>query len=279
MSTGNYATVNGHMMYYKGGSSMMQADAIQPRPQGQITTVNEMQMYYEVYGEGSPLVLLHGFTQTGAFWHPYIATFAEHFRLIVPDLRGHGRSTNPTNQFTHRQAALDISALLEQLGIPQFKALGFSSGADCLLHVATQQPSRVEAMVLIGSGPYWPQESHVAARQLTPESEHWDWHALRQQHVHGDEQIRALLNQFHNFKDTYDDVNFNPPYLATITAKTLIVNGDRDHFCPVSLPVEMYTAIPQAYLWIVPNGDHFPFDGRAKLFTDTVLEFLRGQWQ
>jgi pimeloyl-ACP methyl ester carboxylesterase len=96
----------------------MQANTTQPLPQGQITTVNDMQMYYAVYGEGSPLVLLHGFTQTGAFWHPYIATFAEHFRLIVPDLRGHGRSTNPTNQFTHRQAALDIVALLEQLGIP-----------------------------------------------------------------------------------------------------------------------------------------------------------------
>ena len=76
-------------------------------------TVNEMQMYYEIYGEGSPLVLPHGFTQTGAFWQPYIAALAEHFKLIVPDLRGHGRSTNPTHPFTHRQAALNIFALLD----------------------------------------------------------------------------------------------------------------------------------------------------------------------
>jgi len=186
-------------MYDEGGSSMMQADAIQPLPQGQITTVNEMQMYYAVYGEGSPLILLHGFTQTGAFWQPYIATLAEHFRLIVPDLRGHGRSTNPTNQFTHRQAALDIIALLEQLGIHQFKAMGFSSGADCLLHVATRQPSRVEALVLVGSSPYWPQQTYDVVRQLPPDSEQY--------------------------------------------------------------------------------GNHFPFDGRPQLFTETVLEFLRGQWQ
>lgn len=163
---------------------MIQTDATQPLLQGQITTVNDMQMYYEVYGEGSPLVLLHGFTQTGAFWQPYIAALAEHFKLIVPDLRGHGRSTNPTNRFTHRQAALDIIALLEQLGIPQSKAMGFSSGADCLLHVATQQPSRVEAMVLVGSSPYWPQQTYDVVRQLPPDSEQWDWHALRQQHAH-----------------------------------------------------------------------------------------------
>lgn len=80
---------------------------------------------------------------------------------------------------------------------------------------------------MVGSGPYWPQQTYDVAAQLTPESEQWDWHALRQQHVHGDEQIRALLNQFHNFKDTYEDVNFTPPHLATITAKTLVINGDR----------------------------------------------------
>lgn len=95
----------------------------------------------------------------------------------------------------------------------------------------------------------------------------------------GDEQIWALLNQFYHFKDTYDDVNFTPPHLATITAKTLIISGDRDHFCPMSLQAEMYTAIPQAYLWVIPNGGHFPFGGRAQLFTDTTLEFLGGQWQ
>ena len=75
-------------------------------------------------------------------------------------------------------------------------------------------------------------------------------------------------------------MNFTAPYLSTITAKTLIVHGDRDHLFPVSIPVEMYSAVPNAYLWIVPNGDHVPImDKRAEAFTRTVLEFLGGEWE
>ena len=56
--------------------------------------------------------------------------------------------------------------------------------------------------------------------------------------------------------------------------------GDRDPFCPVSLVVEMYNAIPNAYMWIVPNGDHGPFGGEdAELFTQITLEFLNGDWE
>jgi pimeloyl-ACP methyl ester carboxylesterase len=103
---------------------------------------------------------------------------------------------------------------------------------------------------------------------------------LREWHRRGDDQIRSLIAQFHSFKDSYDDMNFTPPYLSTITAQTLIVHGDRDAFFPVSIPVEMYAFIPHAYLWIVPNGDHVPiFEERAAVFTQTALEFLRGEWE
>ncbi len=254
----------------------MKTDSSQMPPQGNITIVNGMQMYYEVYGEGSPLVLLHGFTQSTVFWQPYNADFAKHFKLIVADLRGHGRSTNPTNQFTHRQSALDIFALLDQLEINQFKAIGLSTGGETLLHMATQKPTRVEAMVLISAASYWPEEQRDFFRQL--KAEEWmDY--MRKHHVYGDEQIRALLDQLHNFKDSYDDMNFTPPYLSTITAKTLIVNGDRDPLVPISIPAEMYASIPNAYLWIVPNGGHVPItDARAEPFTQTALDFLQDNW-
>lgn len=246
-------------------------------PEGHFASVNGMQMYYELYGEGAPLVLLHPFTGCTQFWQPFVDDFAPHYRLIVVDLRGHGRSTNPTNQFTHRQSALDIYALLDQLEIDAFRAVGASSGGMTLLHMATQQPSRVEAMVLVGTASYWPEQTRVAQRQSRDWD--WDWAQLRQRHVHGDDQIRALQDQFYNFKDSYDDMNFTAPYLSTITARTLIVHGDRDEFFPVSIPVEMYLAIPQAYLWVVPNGDHIPiFEQHAEGFTRAASAFLRGEW-
>jgi pimeloyl-ACP methyl ester carboxylesterase len=256
----------------------MRSVSAQTAPEGHLASVNGMEMYYEVHGEGTPLVLLHGFTGCTQLWQPFVADLSKEYRLIIADLRGHGRSTNPINQFTHRQSALDVFALLDQLRIDRFKAMGVSSGGMTLLHMATQQPARVEAMVLVGTPSYIPEQAR--AMNLQSRDWDWDWDQLRQYHVHGDEQIQALLDQFYNFKDVYDDMNFTPPFLSTITAQTLIVHGDRDAFFPVSIPVEMYAFIPHAYLWIVPNGDHVPiFEERAAVFTRTTLEFLRGKWK
>ena len=91
---------------------------------------------------------------------------AEHYQLIIPDLRGHGRSTNPSGAFTHRQSALDVYALLDQLGVKRFKAMGISTGGMTLLHMATQQRDRVEAMVLIGATSYFPEEARAIMREV-----------------------------------------------------------------------------------------------------------------
>jgi len=81
------------------------------------------------------------------------------------------------------------------------------------------------------------------------------------------------------FADSYDDVNFTPPYLSTITADTLIVFGDRDPLYPVSMALELHRAIPRSYLWVVPNGAHGPvFGDAASRFSNTALGFLRGEW-
>jgi pimeloyl-ACP methyl ester carboxylesterase len=75
-------------------------------------------------------------------------------------------------------------------------------------------------------------------------------------------------------------MNFTPPYLSTITARTFIVHGDRDPLYPVNMATEMFTAIPNSYLWIVPNGGHGPIFGElADQFVKTSLSFLNGDWQ
>jgi pimeloyl-ACP methyl ester carboxylesterase len=242
--------------------------------------VNGVELYYEVHGDGSPLLLLHWYTGTGHIWEPFRAEFAQEYQLIIPDLRGHGRSTNPTGHFTHRQVAADIFALLDHLQILHCKAIGISSGAEVLLHMTTQQPARVTAMVLVGTEIYYSAQARAMYREINADSAFWDWNDLRQHHVHGDEQIRALLDQFQEFADNYDDMHFTPPHLATVAAQTLVVQGDRDAYNPISVAVELYTSIPNAYLWVVPNGDHIPiFGSRQAAFVQTSLEFLRGAWQ
>src|SRR5713226_7411724 len=122
---------------------------------GRIAAVNDIEMYYEIRGEGEPLVLLHGGGGAGVNWQLIFKEPPDGYRLIIPDLRGHGRSTNPSEEFTFRQCALDVFALLDHLGIHRFNAIGLSLGAKTLLHVATQQPDRVVAMVLVSATPYF----------------------------------------------------------------------------------------------------------------------------
>jgi pimeloyl-ACP methyl ester carboxylesterase len=247
---------------------------------GQIATINDIEMYYETRGEGEPLVLLHGGGGVGANWELIFKEPPEGYRLVIPDLRGHGGSTNPSNAFTFKQVALDVFALLDRLGIDRFKAIGLSLGAKTLLHIATQQPDRVEAMVLVSATPYFPEQARSLMRQLSSDNHsEAEWQQMRQWHKHGDEQIKKLWELMSALKDSYDDMNFTPPYLSTITARTLIVHGDRDPLYPVSMAMEMYAAIPRSYLWVVPNGGHGPIFGNLTArFVETALAFLSGEW-
>lgn len=247
--------------------------------QGHIELINGIEMYYEVRGDGEPLLLLHGGGGIGANWDLIFKTPPAGYRLIIPDLRGHGRSTNPAPEFTFRQLAHDVFALLDRLRIDRFQAIGLSLGAKTLLHIATQQPGRVEAMVLVSATPYFPEQARAIMGQLTPDNRSdAEWQQMREWHRHGDEQIRKLWRQMHALKDSYDDMNFTPPYLSTITARTLIVYGDRDPLYPVQMAMEMYSAIPRSYLWVVPNGGHGPIFGEmAGSFAETALAFLRGE--
>jgi pimeloyl-ACP methyl ester carboxylesterase len=103
-----------------------------------------------------------------------------------------------------------------------------------------------------------------------------EWAQMRVWHKQGDEQIRKIWKQVNSFSTSYDDMNFTQPYLSTIKARTLIVHGDRDPLYPVNVAFEMYSAIPNSALWVVPNGGHGPIFGTmTPKFVETALEFLR----
>jgi pimeloyl-ACP methyl ester carboxylesterase len=202
-------------------------------------------------------------------------------RLIAPDLRGHGASTNPSGEFSFRQAADDIQKLLRHLGLDTVKAIGLSGGGITLLHMATAVPTCIESMVIVSAPPYFPAQARALQRQMS-ESMFGavEMDLMRQRHKHGDAQVQQLFAHGRAFAESYDDVNFTPPCLGRIVADTLIVFGDRDPLYPVSLAFELNAAIPRSYLWVVPNGGHSPVFGEgAPRFAETALSFLRGAWK
>jgi pimeloyl-ACP methyl ester carboxylesterase len=246
-----------------------------------IIKVHGIELYWEEVGEGEPLLWLHGGMGCGTDWRYVFKEPPAGYRLIAPDLRGHGSSTNPSGSFTFRQCAQDIRGLLHHLGLPRVKAIGVSGGGITLLHMATADPSSIGSMVVVSAPPYFPAQARVIMRQFSESVVGpAEMERLRKCHVHGEPQIERLFAMARAFADSYDDVNFTPPYLSTIAAETLIVFGDRDPLYPASLALDLHRAIPRSHLWVVPNGAHGPvFGDAAARFSSTALEFLRGEWR
>jgi len=243
---------------------------------GQLKTLNGIELYFELHGTGEPVLLLHGFSGSSQDWAAVASDWSRDFQLIVPDLRGHGRSSVLATPFRHADASADILGLLDHLNVNTCKGLGVSGGGNVLLHMATRQPKRVEAMVLVSATPYFPAQARTIMRQYRDRLPPEQWEVLRRRHPAGDTQIESLLASTMAFADSYDDMNFTPPYLSTIQARTLIVQGDRDPLYPVELSVEMAKAIPRSSLWIVPDAGHGPVLGaRWPEFLKTAAEFLR----
>ena len=240
---------------------------------------NGMQLHYDTDGDGEPLLWLHGGMGHGPDWRYIFTEAPAGHRIIAPDLRGHGRSTGASDTYSFRQSALDVLSLLDHLQVERVKIIGLSGGGITALHLATVQPARVTAMVVISAPAAFPelakaiQRTYSEAMLSEPERAQ-----MRQRHQRPG-QLETLFAQVPAMADG-GDPNFTHDQLATIGADTLIVFGDRDFLYPVSLAVELREAIPHSWLWVVPNGGHGPvFGAAAPLFVDTALAFLGGAYR
>lgn len=235
-----------------------------------------MSLFYRDTGSGEPLLLLHGFTGCGEDWKHVFAEPLAGYRIIAPDLPGHGRSPNPRATFKFADVARDVFALLDSLNIDRVKAIGMSAGANALLHMATQQPDRITALIHVSGTPRFPDQARAIMRTITEESRsEAEWQQMRERHHLGDGQIRALWRHAREFADDRDDMNFDRTALSTITARTLIVHGDRDPLYPVELAIELYRSIPNASLCVIPTGGHGPIFGeQAAAFVKIAAAFL-----
>src|SRR5918998_344841 len=103
---------------------------------GTYIEANGLRVYYEVYGEGEPLLLIHGGTATSRSWASHLPAFTEHFQVFAPDSRGHGRTDNPTGELSYRVMADDVAAL----GLQRPLVLGYSDGGRIALELGMRYP-------------------------------------------------------------------------------------------------------------------------------------------
>jgi pimeloyl-ACP methyl ester carboxylesterase len=130
-------------------------------------TVNGFRMHYAEAGSGEPLVLLHGWPQHWWMWRDLIGPLAERYRVIVPDLRGHGWSDKPRSSYRKAELAADVIALLDALGLDRVRLAGHDWGAITSLLAAAGHPERIERMVAMSVPHPWQRKPDPVAMLAT----------------------------------------------------------------------------------------------------------------
>jgi pimeloyl-ACP methyl ester carboxylesterase len=245
-----------------------------------------LRVYYEVYGEGEPLLLLHGGTATCRSWSSHLPAFIEHFRVFAPDSRGHGRTNNPANELDYRVMADDVAALIRALGLQRPLVLGYSDGGQIVLELGMRYPGLARALVLGGTQFRFSEAYLGDARALLgiTEGEEVDLDRLerdqpdfvgylRQEHAHvyGPEYWKTYVKQIAALWLT--PLRYAPEDLAAVTDPVLILVGDRDGACTEEAP-ELLRQLRNAELAVAPGSDHGFIEAKASLFDALALDFL-----
>ena len=219
--------------------------------------VGEMDQQFRRYGQGPPLLLIHGLTNTWRVWRPHLKSLGASHGLLIPDIRGHGDTSNPDSSLTSMQVAQDMFSLLDALGVDRVQIAGYSFGGHVALRMAALQPERVEAIVVI-AGAHRLIDSAVKYHKEALQSEipaGWWLTEVSTWHPGGENQVRSLWRQGIESALT-EDFSMSEESLAAIRARTLIIQGDRDEVFPLEVPIDLYRRIKGSQLWIIPNTSH-----------------------
>ena len=224
-------------------------------------------MYYEVHGDGSPLLLLHG--GSGSIPDTWIPLFTPDFRVIAPEQLGHGRTADVADRpFHYHDMAEDTVELMRQLGIESTVVVGYSDGGIIGLDLAIHHPGRVSKLAVTGANARfdgYTAENQTWARSFDPSSEPVSG-TDAQLSPDGAAYWPVVLARLKLMWAA--EPSFTNEELQSITAPTLLVFGDRDIVTPEHA-VEMFRAIPGAQLCVVPNAGH------GVMPAETVISFLR----
>ncbi|MEP7111373.1 MAG: alpha/beta hydrolase, partial [Ferruginibacter sp.] len=231
--------------------------------------VNGLKMYYEVYGQGEPLVLIHGGGSTiQTSFGRIIPQLAKHRQIIGVELQAHGRTNDRNTDLTFEQDADDTARLLKNLEITRADFLGFSNGGHTTMEIAIRHPALVNKIILCSTfykrsavfPQFWEGFGGKVKFSDMPQ-------AYKDEFLKINNDPAALLNMFDKdvhrmllFKDWSDE------QIKSIKAPALVVNGDADLASPEHA-VEMFRMIPNCQLAIIPGG-HGKYLGEITTLTN-----------
>jgi pimeloyl-ACP methyl ester carboxylesterase len=224
-----------------------------------------VKLYYEVYGSGEPVLLIHGNGLSIASLRAQIEYFRQHYQVIAMDSRDHGHSADAAGQPSYEQMADDLSALLEHLKVGPAYVIGWSDGGIEALLLGIRHPEQVKKIAAMGAN-IEPSGADISAIEWA-RKERNSMSPAERQSPDGQRELRhihLLLEEPH----------IPPSALETITAPTLVLAGDHDMIRDEHT-VEIFHHLPNSELCIFPGSTHaIPYDN-PELFNGTVEHFFR----
>ena len=252
---------------------------------GQFVSANGIDIHYVEVGTGAPLILLHGGTATASSWQGHAPAFAQHCRVIALDTRAHGRTKHPAGDLSYALLADDVVAFVAALGLDKPMICGYSDGGQSALEIGMRYPDLAVGLVLGGTAPRFTDAYYRTLHEWGYEApgkvdfdrvepvmgDYLDYLKTEHAALGGPDYWRELIGLISTLWLT--PLAYTAADFAKVTAPTLVLVGDRDEAIPVEQAVELYRALPNAELAVVPNSDHGGAIGEP--FAPLVLDFLQ----
>jgi pimeloyl-ACP methyl ester carboxylesterase len=262
---------------------------------GQYADVNGINLYYETYGAGHPMILLHGGLGSGEMFGPNLPTLADHHQVIVVDLQGHGRTADIDRPLDVRLMAHDIAALIDHLGLEKPDVVGYSLGGGVAFQVAIQHPEKVGRLVSASANirrdaiyPEMLQQQGQVSAAAAESLKNTPMYELYQRVAPRPEDFPRLLDKLG--EAMAKDFDFTAE-IRSLRVPTLVVAADAD-MAPPSHYVEVFNLLDGGLrdggwmgegrpkgghaLAILPGLTHYNL-GVSPLFAAVILAFLDQQ--
>ena len=256
-------------------------------------TLGDLNVFYELHGEGEPVLLIHGLGSSTDDWAPQVEALRRGFTVVTYDVRGHGKSGKPAGRYTVPQFAADAARLIEHLALGPVHVMGLSMGGMIAFQLAADRPELVRSIIIVNSGPEmilrtWKEKlaifqrrvivramgmskmGEVLATRLLPAPEHA---ALRKTFVErwGRNDPGAYLRALSAL------VGWSVlSRLPGITCPVLVVSADQD-YTPVAWKRAYTATMPHASLVVIPNARHMMPVETPESFHAAIMPFLTGR--
>jgi pimeloyl-ACP methyl ester carboxylesterase len=233
---------------------------------GKYVTQRGFNMYYETYGAGEPLLIIHGNGASLGDFKFQIPFFQNHYKVILADSRAQGKSTDPGDSLSYEMMADDLNGLLDALKLDSCYVIGWSDGGINGLLLAIRHPEKVKKLAVTGAN-LWPDSSAVDPYIC-------DW-AMR---INDSLKTVDLNPEMKNAAKLFHLLSYEPDIpveaLHSIQCPTLVIGGDHDVILPKHTLL-IAESIPNSYLWILPNSGHSTPIFYKDDFNKTVLDFFQ----